>query len=428
MIRTNRFSAAALGLVLAAAACQNDEVNRPFSNIPVDPLFERYVSMGNSITAGFQSNGINENTQQQSYAVLLAQAMRSPFYAPLLQASEPTLPRGCPPPYDSLWSSLGAPVPHRIGGVSATACGLRKVPNPAPPFISNVAVPGARVLETYSNLTPAANPLTTFILGGLTQVQMMRRAGATFVTVWIGNNDVLGAALDTADAGNPALVTDPAVFQTQYSTLLDSLEDAGITRAVLIGVANVTVIPYFVRGSKFFNVKFAGDSIPGPNAANKTFPANFLVNPNCAPPAGDSVLVPFPRGAAVLAFARVSPTSTVGVDCADVHHVSRAEMLNMVAAVTAYNTFISAQATARGYVFIDPNALFAALPPGAIPAFPNVPAAGNTPAFAPAYAAPFGGFFSLDGVHPNAAAHRLIAQTLATAINAAYGTVIPPVP
>jgi hypothetical protein len=422
MIRTNRFSAAALGLVLAAAACQNDEVNRPFGNIPVDPLFERYVSMGNSITAGFQSAGINENTQQQSYPFLLSQAMHSPFYLPLMRFP------GCPAPYDSLWSRQGAPVPHRIGGTAGNFCALRKVVSPPAPFISNVAVPGARVLETYTNLTPGANPLTTFILGGTTQVQMMRRAGATFVTVWIGNNDVLGAALDTANAGNPALVTDITTFQTQYTTLLDSLEDAGITHAVLIGVANVTLIPYFVRGSKFFNVKFAGDSIPGPNAANKTFPANFLVNPNCAPPAGDSVLVPFPRGAAVLAFARVTPAATVGVDCADVHHVSRTEMLNMVAAVTAYNTFISAQATARGYVFIDPNALFAALPPGAIPTFPNVPAAGNTPAFAPAYAAPFGGFFSFDGVHPNATAHRLIAQTLATAINAAYGTAIPPVP
>jgi len=412
MIRTNRFSAAALGFLLAAAACQNDEVNRPFANIPVDPLFDRYVAIGNSITAGFQSNGINEITQQQSYAYLLARAMHSPFYLPLLRTP------GCPAPYDSLWSSQGAPVPHRLGGVPSSVCALRKSVVPAPPFISNVAVPGARVVDTYSPMTPSSNQLTMFILGGTTQVQMLRRAQATFVTVWIGNNDVLGAALDTANAGNPALVTDTTLFKTQYGTLLDSLEDAGITSGVLIGVANVTLIPYFVRGSKFFNVKFAGDSIPGPNAANKTLPANFLVNPNCAPPAGDSVLVPFPRGAAVVSFARVTPAATVGVDCADVHHVSRTEMLNLVAAVTSYNNFISAQAAARGFVFIDPNLLFAALPPGSIPAFPNVPAAGNSPAFAPAYATPFGAFFSFDGVHPSAAAHRVIAQTLADAIAA----------
>jgi hypothetical protein len=430
MIRTNRFSAAALALLLVAAggACENDTVNRPFSMTPVDPLFDRYVSMGNSITAGFQSNGINENTQRQSYAYLLAAAMRSPFFVPLLNATTPGYPRGCPPPYDSLWSFQGAPIPHRIGGAPGNACGLRKIPNPAPPYISNVAVPGARVIDTYSSPTPSSNQLTMFILGGQTQVQAMRRAQATFVTVWIGNNDVLGAATDTANAGDPAKVTDTTLFKTQYGNLLDSLEDAGVTHAVLIGVANVTLIPFFVRGSKFFSVKFLGDSIPGPNAANKTFPANFLVNPNCAAPAGDSILIPFPRGAAVLSFARVTPAATVGVDCADVHHVSPTELRNMVAAVTSYNNFIASEAAARGYVFIDPNLLFAALPPGAIPAFPNVPAAGNVPAFAPAYATPFGAFFSFDGVHPSAAAHRLIAQTLQQTINAAYGTQIPPVP
>jgi hypothetical protein len=421
MIRTKRFSTAALLLLLAAAACQNDEINRPFSSTPIDPLFERYVAMGNSITAGFQSAGINEITQQQSYAVLLARAMRAPFYAPLLAFP------GCPAPYDSIWSRGGLPVPHRTGPVVAGGCALRKVVTPPPPFISNVAVPGARVVDTYDNLTPSANQLTTFILGGTTQVQMMRRAGATFVTVWIGNNDVLSAVLDTANSGNPALVTDTSLFKTEYGTLLDSLDDAGITHAVLIGVANVTLIPYLVRGSKFYNVKFSTDSIPGPNAANKKFPANFLVNPNCAPPAGDSILIPFPGGAAVVAYARKTPAETVGVDCSDVHHVSRVEMLNMVAAVTSYNTYISQQATARGYIYIDPNALFAALPAGAIPPFPNIPA-DSVPLFPVAYSAPFGSFFSLDGVHPTAAAHRLIAQTLAPAINAAYRTVIPPIP
>jgi len=35
-------------------------------------MFQRYVAMGNSITAGFQSGGINDSTQRRSYAVLVA--------------------------------------------------------------------------------------------------------------------------------------------------------------------------------------------------------------------------------------------------------------------------------------------------------------------------------------------------------------------
>src|SRR5881628_2447572 len=162
MIVTTRFSAAVLGLVLAAAACNNDQLNRPFSSTPVDPLFDRYVSMGNSITAGFQSGGINDSTQQQSYAVLLAQAMHSPFFPPLLNKP------GCPPPYTNVFTQA------RVGGGTPTTCALRKIPNPPPPYISNTAVPSAEVIDIYNNRDPSSNPngLTQFFLGGLTQMQM----------------------------------------------------------------------------------------------------------------------------------------------------------------------------------------------------------------------------------------------------------------
>src|SRR5438034_11685525 len=97
MIWTKRSSAALLGLLLVVA-CHNDELNRPFADTPVDPLFDRYVSMGNSVTAGVQSAGINDSTQQRSYAVLLAHAMRSPFFVPSL-----TNP-GCPPPFTNVFT------------------------------------------------------------------------------------------------------------------------------------------------------------------------------------------------------------------------------------------------------------------------------------------------------------------------------------
>src|SRR5258705_7624353 len=93
MIRTTRFAAAVLGFALVATACNNDQLNRPFGSTPVDPLFDRYVSMGNSITAGFQSGGVNDSTQRQSYAVLLAQRMRPPFFPPPLNKP------GLPPPH-----------------------------------------------------------------------------------------------------------------------------------------------------------------------------------------------------------------------------------------------------------------------------------------------------------------------------------------
>jgi len=425
MTRTTKlFAAAALGIVFGVSACHNDILFRPANFVPIDPLFERYVSFGNSITAGFQSAGINDSTQIQAYPVLLAGRMGSPFFVPYMNRP------GCPPPYTNLWTPGG---PSRVGGKTGAWCGdtltgaPRKNVAVPPPFISNVAVPGATSLSPTDNQSPFSNSngLTTLFLGGLTQVQAAARAKPTFVTVWIGNNDVLGSILDTANAGNPALVTDTAVFRQRYVALLDSIDEIGPRGGVLIGVANVTLVPFLSRGSKFYKVQARQDSIPGPDTTSRHFPANFVVAPDCAGPHGDSVFVPFQRGAAVVAFARATG-APVGVDCDDVHNVSPAEFANLVATVSRYNSVISAEATARGYAYLDPNALFAALPAGAIPTFPNILSV--TAPFPASITTPFGTIFSLDGIHPTGAAHKLIANALIPTINAKYGTHIAPIP
>jgi len=411
MIRTTRFAAAVLGFALVATACNNDQLNRPFGSTPVDPLFDRYVSMGNSITAGFQSGGINDSTQLQSYAVLLAQGMRSPFFPPLLNKP------GCPPPYTNVFTQT------RVSGGTSTTCALRKIPNPAPPYISNTAVPGAEVIDIYKNLDPTsnANSLTQFFLGGLTQTQMMERAHPTFVSVWIGNNDVLGAATNAANAGDSTLITPVATFQTNYGAMLDSIENAGPTGVLLIGVANLVSVanrtglpptqppangvPFFSYGSTYYVLDAAG-AIPGPFTAAAT----------CAPPRGDSVLVPFPLGGALIAGGGT-------LTCNEPQTIQPAELVKLATTVTAYNAYISAQATARGWTYVDPNPALDSLRriPTQVAFFP----AFNTPCLP---ANPFGLAFSCDGIHPSAATHRLLAQTLRDAINAAYTTSIPPIP
>ena len=420
MIRTQRFSAAVLGLALAAAACNNDQLNRPFANTPVDPLFARYVSMGNSLTAGFQSAGINDSTQQQSYAVLLARAMRSPFFPPLL--SKP----GCPPPFTNVFTQA------RVSGGTATTCALRKIPSDPPPYISNTAVPGAKVEDGFNNLDTAsnANSLTQFMLGGLTQVQMLRRAQPTFVSVWLGNNDVLGAATSSPNAGDTTKITSVANFQARYTALLDSIAATGPQGVVLIGVANVTAIPFFSRGATYWAIK--NGLVPG-----AAFPPTFTVSANCAPivtaipgARGDSILVPFPYGAALLVAASPPNNQPRNLDCADTVAavVVPKELLKLLGAVQAYNTFISAQATSRGWAYLDPNGKLATLAADTaqVRPFPYFPQgnAGDTVAVR----RPFGRAFSLDGVHPSASAHRLIADTLRIVINAKYGTAIPAVP
>lgn len=411
---TQRFSAAAL-LLLAAAlgACDDDTVNRPFSNIPVDPLFERYVAIGNSITAGFQSGGILDSTQLQAYPVLLARAMHAPFFPPLLNRP------GCPPTYTNVFTGARL-TPTGFPVSTATSCYLRTNTGARPPFISNVAVPGARVRDGYANLGSGstANNLTTFILGGQTQIQAARRAEPTFVTVWLGNNDVLGAATRSDSAGDTLRITPAALFAARYDSLADSVEQLNPQGAVLIGVANVTAIPYFSLGATYFAIK-AG-AVPG-----VTFPATFTVSANCAPSSlggrGDSTLIPFPYGAGKLAAAAGGPSN---LDCGDTVAaiVVPAELRQLVAAVTAYNTAISNAATARGWAYLNPNPTLDSLRTiaTAVRAFPLIGQA--------CINSPFGTAFSCDAVHPSAATHRLMAEKLRQLINTAYTTSIPPIP
>jgi lysophospholipase L1-like esterase len=413
---TTLLTAAALGLLLGTSACENDQLNRPFSTVPIDPLFARYVSMGNSITAGFQSGGINDSTQRQSYAVLLAFAMKSPFFMPSM--AKP----GCPPPYTNVFTQTRlTPAGYPVS--TDSSCYLRSIPRIPPPYISNTAVPGAEVLDIYSNVggETNANELTMFFLGGLTQAQMLQRASPTFVTVWIGNNDVLGAATNAANAGDPALITSIPTFQARYAALLDSIEAAGPRGVALIGVANVVApanravipptqlpangVPFFSYGSTYYTLDQLGQ-----------FPGPFTATANCAPPRGDSVLVPFPLGGALLAAGGT-------LDCTELQTIQPGELSTLVATVAAYNTYISDQALSRGWAYVNPNVALEALRanPTQVAFIPNF----GAPSPTPCSANPFGLAFSCDGVHPSAATHRVIADTLRLAINTKYQTSIP---
>ena len=403
----------AAGLVLAAAGCNNEAlVTPPVPQYAGGAMFQRYVAMGNSITAGFQSGGINDSTQKQSYVGLVADKMGSPFYYPSL-----TKP-GCPPPIDTVFTATG--VPHRLGGGTAATCFFR-APT-IPPFLTNVAVPGAEALDLLKNGPGPgtnSNALTLLMLGGRTQIQAMMAAHPTFVSVWAGNNDVLGAATNSANAGDSTLITPVATFQTTYSEIVDSVSASGAS-AILIGVANVTAIPFFSQGATYYAIR--NGLVPG--QPGDTFPSAdslFHVDPLCAPSAfggkGDSVLVPFPFGGALLGAAQAGVNDTL--HCAEPQTVQPAELVKLLTTVAAYNAFIASQATAKNWAYLDPNTALDSLRliPTQVAPFPNFAAACS--------GAPFGLAFTCDGVHPSASTHLIIARYIVQAINAKYGSAIP---
>ena len=408
MIRSSNMTRAVAVVTFAAltACADNGPTTVVAPLVPANSLFTSYVALGNSLTAGYQSGGINDSTQQLSYPAFLAKAMNTRYaYASL------ALP-GCPPPIVNFQTQA-----RLAAGTSAT-CALR---NPASitTALNNVAVPGATAADPTGVSTSSSNALSTFILGGKTQVAKAADANPTFVSAWIGNNDVLSAALSgllTPTAGVSSGVTTQASFQTSYGAMVAGLKAIPTVKgAVLIGVLNVTGVPALFPVAALQNPAFkAGfDQFAG---GTTTILPNCLTSPGNQALLSVSILGQMNSGAhpRVVACAKNSiPGTAVG----DIFVLDSAEQASLTTTVAAYNGYIAAQAAANGWAYYDPNPLLVSLKAsGCVSTVPNLANATG----------PFGSCISLDGIHPTIVANKLVAAGIIAAINAKYSTSLAP--
>jgi lysophospholipase L1-like esterase len=371
---------------------------------PVDPLFSNFVAIGNSITAGFQSAGINDSTQQASFALLLAGQMRTRYAFPAL--AKP----GCPPPIaNGLTGEL----------VSETvACALRKVPlvngvAVAPSSLNNVAVPGFGTADVTAlgTAAPRNNPLAQLILGGKTMVQKALEVQPTFATIWMGNNDVLQPAL----TGLPGGATPLDAFRANYAKMMNefTLGAPGV-KGVLIGVVQVSGVPLLIRAEQLTN---ATNLAVASTIAGR---AVFLDPVSCTGPALQALvnliaIAQRPAGVPGVVFCTKQGGSP---DLGDIGILDVGEQATVKDLIDGYNAYIQAKADSTGFAYWDPNPLFGQLQAsGAIPPFPIFTSTTQT----------FGQYISLDGIHPSTLAHRRITNELVTVINAKYGTKLAPI-
>lgn len=410
MLRIHRLPRVALGLAVAGVvtACSGGDNNEVLGPKVTNDLFSSYVAIGNSITAGYQAGGISDATQKQSYAYLLGQQMGTRFAYPSL------VNPGCPAPITNFLTQA------RPAG--APPCALRQQ---FTDVLNNVAVPGASSYDpTDADGTPFSNGLTTFILGGKSQVQRALDARPTFATVWIGNNDVLGFAVGDGRTAAPtglAGMTSAAQFQTNYDAMINELvAGAPNVKGVLIGVVQVANAPIMFPAALMSNAAFKGgfDAVAGtpttldPSCTAAGTGATSLINTMLAfairtgahpalvacVPGGASGALPAPIGDQLI----LDPT----------------EQTTISTRVDAYNTYISNKAASIGFAYWDPNPTLVALKTaGVLIKYTGWSATNN-----------FGTGMSLDGVHPGALVQKQIANELIPVINTKYGTTLQAVP
>jgi hypothetical protein len=439
-MRRSKLRALALalaGLPLVAGCRADDQEIRQIVGPQLGgDLFSRYVSMGNSITAGFQSAGINDSTQLRAYPVLLAQQANAQFYVPLLNKP------GCPPPFLAPLGTTGS-----LGGTTAPSCSLRS--NPVAPVVQNVAVPGAVIGDALtvtrsSDATGTFNRLQFFFLGGQSMLEATQRAEPSLVSMWLGNNDVLGAVL----AGNSAALTSEASFNASLDQIVAGLKAIPTLQdVVVIGVVNANVVPLLQPGAFFFLARDAAGRFQ-----------NKPVNANCSPV--NALGQPNPLSQNLLSFQIISNTSFPEFNCDPAAYpvgdprrgallLDATEQAAVAARTVAFNASLQQRAQANGWIYVDPNPVLATLAAERdaqgryqrlrkCQALPAALATGSAatiqtavltscPVTTTNFAAPgfFGSLISFDGFHPSSEAHVVVTNLLIDAINAKHQLSIP---
>ncbi len=427
-------------------------------------LFARYVSLGNSLTAGYQSGALTEKFQKQSFVKQIANqaGVGENFVQPLIA-------------YPGLgsYTSVGAGI-MELQGFDATGNPvINPVPyaatsfNPAMPYTStdimnyaapynNLGIPGIVLADLDSAITATdsyshsglVDPiLRNPAFGNTNPIQQALMLQPTFVSVWIGNNDVLGYA--TSGGTNPTAPTDATVFQMLYTNMLNKVTSSGQgAKAVVANIPDVTSVPFFTTIGPKIAASLLANSIPYPVAYEKStdnlatggatgqattddlLAGNVLITLVASPYAG---LIGQPTGAwyryvagkagipvsALLAtMPAVDTTQAFGLHpqnpipnalVLDPDEIAIAQQ-----ATSDFNTAIAAVAGQFDAPVVDINAFMKDLADGYKVSGLDFDASYLT-----------GGTFSLDGVHPNNIGYALIANQFIDAINGKYNTNIP---
>jgi len=429
---------AAISLILSACDEYNEITTPEINSGSAD--FSHFVTIGNSLTAGYQSSSLFESAQNYSYGKLIADVMGVSFEQPLV--SDP--------------GTAGRLEVQSLSPFSLMANQNQGVPinlnYPAP--YNNLGVPGAFLYDvlnaTNSNncftgtFASTPNPMFDLILRGIgTQFQQASALEPTFVTLWIGNNDLLGFA--TSGGAKPTAPTDIPTFTALYGATGGAI--ASLEAKVVIGnIPDVCTIPFFTTvgpqlalGVPWTQLALLG--VPGlfyqehgNNGPSMTVFADsltLLTGGVLVTLKGSTYasLVGTPTGKFYKDFdfpglpTGIDTTKAFGVHpqnpWPDALILDPGEISTATATVDAYNSVIANVANANGFGLVDFYTFFKNIRTSDFTGGTVINGITFTTMFVT------GGIFSLDGVHPTSQGLGLIANEFIKVINSKFGASLP---
>ncbi len=438
-----------LALLLAGCAIEDptdptEEVNPP----TVDDASSRYAAIGNSLTAGYMDGGVTQAGQINSYPRLIANQLgldNTEFTQPWIAA--PGIGSSTPSSAAMVagvlhWTGTGIGVVGETAMADLQSTLLLAGTQPTP--YHNLGVPGALLhdgMQAYDSASSVSgsNPFFTFInrasffgnnelstmlpdgVGGAYEYTYQSDSmgyasitkGGALTTIWLGNNDILGAA-SSGNPNNPVPITDAGAFQAEYTSMLMTiagglLQVNGFPATIITAtIPSITSAPYFMPESLF----------------------DFVVQ--------DQIDVSWPGGyeesdVEIVLFTALSWINTPGLSPAtpipSEYTLTSSEVTAINTAVATFNGIIQAVTTAVNASgaavcgVMDANALLAGLSDTQKSHFMLIlPQVGNDVATAASMTA-----FSLDGIHPNNVGYGIVANAFIEVANTLDGTSIPAV-
>lgn len=397
----------------------------------------KMVSLGNSLTAGYQSGTLYISATQYAYPYLIAKQAGMEISG--IAVSDPGLGGRLEIKSLSPFTLFTNPKQGTVLNANYPA-----------PF-QNLGVPGALaydVLQATSSTNCASalfggtpNPFFDLILrngatGTKTPIQLALEQNPTFITLWIGNNDVLGYA--TSGGVSPAAPTPVANFQAIYNGIANAITASGKQdKGVVANIPDVTSIPFFTtvgpqiavsipwrqlgipglvyQKSSGVGVADSASLISGTNLVTLrgTTYAPLLGQPTgryyrdlgIAVPAGFDTTKPF-------GFHPQNPWPNALI--LDVDEIQVAST-----AINNYNSIIANFASSVKFGLVDMNKLFRDIRQNDF--------TGGTVFNGRVFTTTFvtGGLFSLDGVHPSSQGQGIIANEFIKVINSKFNANFP---
>ena len=364
-----------------------------------------YVAMGTSLSMGVMSNGVVAADQAQSWPAQLAALAGVPFSQPLIAAP------GCQPPLAAPLATL-----RRMNGespfVRSSVCAplAAGIGSPTQNLAISEAITANALATTPQSPSPVSWPLRgafySRVLGaGQTQLTAMLALQPDLVSVEFGVNEVLGARSGLLIPGVTFVPT--AAWRPVYDQLIAGVKTAG-AKVLLVGLlSDPANFPSLRRGAELH--------------ANRSELAGFgiHVSEDCGG-SGSENLIYVPAKVVGAYAAAVAGQPAVTLHCADIpgtqdYVLTNADIRALAAQLAEMNAHIRDVAAENGFAFFDLDPLYGQRHLKATFSATTLLTSDE----------PFGPFISLDGVHPSAAGHRILAREAAKAINVTYHLAVP---